>query len=351
MAQTGTGEVGFRAIVLGCAQDAGIPSIGCSCSRCSHARALGSAYKDGMVACLGLVDDGDRKAFLVDATPDIGSQLWELQQAIPANDGPGNVLGGILLTHAHMGHYSGLLQLGKEALGAAQVPVFCTASMAAFLHENLPWSLLVEGNSIVITELTPGSAYRLCTGLCVTPISVPHRDEISDTVAMLFSCGDQSKLLYCPDTNGWGEGWGKGIRAWCDEVEVAVVDGTFYSADELPAGRSIADIPHPLIPDTVARLSGCSAQVVFTHLNHTNPVATAASEQRRSVTDAGMSVAEFGMQWCFSAPAQSSMTAAEVTAAAAVDAAAAAPAAAAAAVGGGETIVDWEVCLRRSHRM
>jgi pyrroloquinoline quinone biosynthesis protein B len=50
------------------------------------------------------------------------------------------------------------------------------------------------------------------------------------------------------------------------------VDGTFYSADEIP-GRAIADIPHPLVPTTVSLLTAGgqpAARVLFVHLNHTN---------------------------------------------------------------------------------
>ena len=41
-------------------------------------------------------------------------------------------LQGIFLTHAHMGHYIGLLQLGREVMGAKDINVFCMPKMKYF---------------------------------------------------------------------------------------------------------------------------------------------------------------------------------------------------------------------------
>jgi hypothetical protein len=54
-----------------------------------------------------------------------------------------------------------------------------------------------------------------------------------------------------------------------DQVDLAFLDGTFASASELP-GRSLAEIPHPLIPATRELLRGARGRVWFIHLNHTN---------------------------------------------------------------------------------
>ncbi len=52
-------------------------------------------------------------------------------------------------------------------------------------------------------------------------------------------------------------------------MDIALLDGTFASASELP-GRSMADVPHPLMPSTRALLRGLATQLWFIHLNHTN---------------------------------------------------------------------------------
>ena len=169
--------LGVRALVLGIAQDGGVPHIGCRQELCVSARR--ALQRRQRVASLGLVDDEAGQRFLIDATPDLPSQLETLL-------GPGPwkrpVLDGILLTHAHVGHYAGLLYLGREALGAQGVPVYATPKMAAFLKDNGPWSQLVKLGNIEIRTITPGEEIALTPKLRVTAIPVPHRDELSDTV-------------------------------------------------------------------------------------------------------------------------------------------------------------------------
>jgi pyrroloquinoline quinone biosynthesis protein B len=239
MGAQGPSAAQIRAVLLGCAQDGGVPACGCSCIRCSHAR-YAKDYKDGRVACLGLVDEAAGQAFLLDATPDFPAQLWDLQQSIStaapnangsssSNSSKGVALGGILLTHASMGHYTGLLHLGKDVADAKRVPVYCTKALANFLRSNLPWSALVERGNIALTEVTAGSAVQLTESLTVTPVAVPHRSDCgSDAVAYAIGMHGKHKLLYCPTTETW-EGWDKkDIKAWCNEVDIALLDGTYY---------------------------------------------------------------------------------------------------------------------------
>ena len=78
-------------------------------------------------------------------------------------------LSGIFLTHAHMGHYTGLMWLGKEVMGAAKVPVHAMPRMAAYLRSNGPWSQLVKLENIELREMRAGEAVPM-PGLVVTPL-------------------------------------------------------------------------------------------------------------------------------------------------------------------------------------
>ena len=261
------------AIVLGIAQDGGVPHPGCHQTLCVEARRDRS--KRRLVASLGLLDpstDGSgTKRFLIDATPDFGEQMERL----------GGLPDGILLTHAHIGHYLGLAQLGREVLGARRVPVYCTASMAKFLRENRPWSRLVALENIEVREVAYDREFALSDRLHATAIRVPHRDEDSDTVAFLIR-GPERRVLWLPDIDKW-EKWDRSLTDLVsDPTLTAFVDGTFFSADEIP-GRSMAEIPHPLVPETAALLArgkgspasnrrgvDAATRVFFVHLNHTN---------------------------------------------------------------------------------
>ena len=248
-----------QAIVLGIAQDGGVPHAGCRQPLCVEART--DPAKRQRVASLGLVDMAAGKRFLVDATPDFASQIETL----------GGRPDGILLMHAHIGHYLGLAQLGREVLGARQVPVYCTPSMARFLRENKPWSRLVALENIRIHEVAPGSEVVLTENLRATPIHVPHRDEDSDTVAWLIR-GPARSILWLPDIDKWQK-WDRKLGEFLDDPGLtAFVDGTFESADEIP-GRTLAEIPHPLASETAALIGDktrVKGRVYLVHLNHTN---------------------------------------------------------------------------------
>ena len=251
---------GPSAVVLGIAQDGGVPHPGCHQTLCVEARR--DPARRRLVASLGVVDPLAGKRFLIDATPDFGEQMERL----------GGLPDGILLTHAHVGHYLGLAQLGREVLGARRVPIYCTASMAKFLRENRPWSRLVALENVEIREVAFDREFALSDRLHATAIRVPHRDEDSDTVAFLIR-GPERRVLWLPDIDKW-EKWDRSLADLLGDPSLtAFVDGTFFSADEIP-GRSIAEIPHPLVPETaelIARGQASPAgRLFFVHLNHTN---------------------------------------------------------------------------------
>jgi pyrroloquinoline quinone biosynthesis protein B len=252
-----------RAVVLGIAQDGGVPHIGCTQPRCVEARR--DPARRERVAALGLVD-GERR-YLLDATPDIASQLETLNsgRGVPDRRRP---VDGIFLTHAHVGHYAGLMYLGREALGADGVPVYATARMTDFLRGNAPWSQLVAQRNIALHRITPGDEIAFGS-LRVTPIAVPHRDELSDTVAYRVRTAGGRGVLYVPDVDKW-EKWDRRLEDAVGAVDVALLDGTFHDPGELP-GRSMAEVPHPFVPETLALLPEARRRRVrFIHLNHTN---------------------------------------------------------------------------------
>jgi len=265
---------GWELVVLGRAQDAGIPQLGCTQAACVDRREGRKPAE--RVASLGLRNTQTGRAFLFDATPDMPAQLHALTG--------GRAPDGIFLTHGHIGHYTGLMYLGRESISASKVPVFGTARMTSYLSSNGPWSQLVSLNNVALNVIEYDRPVTIADGVRVTALQVPHRDEFTDTVGYLIE-GPSKKALFIPDIDQWSK-WNRDIRALADTVDYVFLDGTFASAGEIP-GRSIADIPHPLMSDTRARLKGSRAQLWFIHLNHTNPELDAADVARQG--------ARFGM--------------------------------------------------------
>lgn len=266
-------------MVLGIAQDGGIPHLGCTQEICRtqhhFVSSLAILHKDQL--------------YFIDATPDFREQYAALVQKYPAF-AKRNIADGIFLTHAHMGHYTGLMYLGKESISTKQLPVYGSSQMSAFLKQNAPWSLLVSNQNIEIREFTSGKAIDL-NGLSVTPIEVPHRKEFTDTHGFLIS-GGNATLLYIPDIDSW-EPVRESLGKWLQNSNYALLDGTFYSGDELP-GRDISLVPHPTVRSSIPILQSFpphSCQIYFTHLNHTNPLLDRTSPEFLEFQKTGFHIA------------------------------------------------------------
>jgi pyrroloquinoline quinone biosynthesis protein B len=253
----GQSSGGWELVVLGVAQDAGIPQLGCDQDLCRSIRE--GRRKPERVASLGVVNRELGVSYLFDATPDMVSQLGTLNG--------GRTPTAVFLTHAHIGHYTGLMYFGRESLDAKGVTVYGSERMTSFLRTNGPWSQLASRGNVDLRALLADQAVALGGGLRVTAFTVPHRDEFTDTVGYLIERGTR-RALFVPDIDQWSK-WSRDIRELVSTVDLAFLDGTFASADELP-GRSMAEIPHPLIPITRILLRGTKAALWFIHLNHTN---------------------------------------------------------------------------------
>ena len=276
-------------VVLGIAQDGGVPQAGTK----THPGWDDPAQRR-LVVSLALVDPATSQRWLFEATPDFREQLHRLDTVFPVDEKPG--LDGIFLTHAHMGHYTGLMYLGHESMGAQGVPVYAMPRMREYLSTNGPWDQLVRYNNIVLAPLADGVPVRLNDRLSVTPLLVPHRQEYSEVVGYRID-GPNRAALFIPDIDSW-EDWdaeGTRIEAVIAGVDVAYLDATFYANGEIP-GRDMSGFPHPFITHSMARFANLPpegrAKVRFIHLNHTNPALRPDSEARRTILENGFRVAE-----------------------------------------------------------
>ena len=284
------------ALVLGTAQDGGLPQLGGTADQDIAARL--DPKRRRLVASLLVVDPGSEERFLIDATPDFREQVEIADRVAPqaaTAAGRPPLFGAIALTHAHVGHYAGLMHLGREAYGASGQRVLASDRMARFLETNGPWDLLVKLKHVQIERFAAEKPVALNARLSITPIAVPHRDEYSDTYGFVVR-GPARSFLWLPDIDKW-EKWDRRIEEVIASVDVAYVDGTFFDATELP-GRLMSEVPHPFIAESLARFAALPAKerakIVFVHLNHTNPATTPESNVQRAIEKAGMRVAHEG---------------------------------------------------------
>jgi len=254
-------------VVLGTVQDGGYPHAGCKKECCQK------YYEDKeprhYVSCLALVDPSTNQRWLFDCTPDFTFQLHELDSIYPV-DGLG--ISGILLTHAHIGHYTGLMYLGREAMNTKNVPVYAMPRMRDFLEKNGPWSQLVNLKNIEIRNIAKDSAIHLNNRISVTPFTVPHRDEYSETAGFRITINGHN-IIFIPDIDKWQK-WNQDIRKVVQQNDLLFIDGTFFKDGELP-GVKMQEVPHPFIEETMSLLSNLpdkdKQKVYFIHMNHTNP--------------------------------------------------------------------------------
>lgn len=285
-----TPSPGAYILVLGNVQDAGSPQAGCQKLCCSVL--WDHPDKTRMVSSLGLIDQKEKQFWMFDASPDFSKQ-YLLAHNVSAES---LRLKGIFLTHAHIGHYTGIMQLGKEALNSDSIPVYGFARMRAFLSKNGPWEALVANRNILLLPLSVQQAQTLTDKFSVQSLLVPHRDEYSETAAFIIHSKNKS-ALYIPDIDKW-DLWECNIDSLIGTVDYAFIDGTFYDAEEINH-RDIRSIPHPFIIESMERFKNLSpdlkSRIYFTHLNHTNPALRADSEASAAIEAAGFHIARTGM--------------------------------------------------------
>jgi pyrroloquinoline quinone biosynthesis protein B len=277
-------------IVLGTIQDAGSPHMGCEKSCCINL--FKNPDPNRKVVSLGLVDPLEKKYWLIEASPDFITQCRDLKTISKFEHAKSP--DGIFLTHAHIGHYTGLMYLGKESYNSKAVPVFAMTRMKGFLIKNGPWSQLFKINNIKINNINHQEEIKLSNNLSITPFLVPHRDEFSETVGFKI-IGPKKSVLFIPDIDKWGT-WNKNLKQEIKKVDLALLDGTFYDSKEVN-NRNISEIPHPFIIETMDLFKEENnfekSKINFIHLNHTNPLLDSNSAAFKKVKESGFNTAEY----------------------------------------------------------
>ena len=276
--------------ILGNTQDAGMPHIGCKHKFCLDNF---NTYEEYYVTSIAVVNEEKKKYILFEATPDITHQLNYLKDNIFKEF---LLPEAIYITHAHIGHYTGLMYFGREALGSTNLLVKVLPKMSNFLKTNGPWSQLVTLNNIQIQNTKFDVRNSELSNIDVIPIQVPHRDEYSETAGYIIT-GKNKKAIFIPDIDKW-EKWDKNLIDLVEDYDYLLLDATFYNSKEI--NRDISEIPHPLVSETINLLNSLSNEnkkkVYFIHMNHTNSMLDPMSELSKFIYTKGYNIARVGQR-------------------------------------------------------
>lgn len=282
--------------VLGTAQDAGYPQLNCSCPHCKAARTDYSLRR--LQSSVAVIDKKDKKTFVLDAAPAFSEQLDNLNLLAEAENLGSSHLSGILLTHAHIGHYTGLMYLGKEALNISNLPVYLSQKIFDFLKNNAPWSDLFKNNNLKAAVFKFEKEYQLSKNISFKAVEVEHRNEYADTAAFIVNAGKKS-FLYLPDFDSWSN-FEQIFRKVIKEIDYALIDGTFFDKEELGElrGRDLSQVPHPPIKETMKLLADLTEKekkkIYFTHFNHTNRILDSDGKKAEIVRKKGFNILNEG---------------------------------------------------------
>ena len=276
--------------ILGNTQDAGLPHIGCEHIFCEESF---NSHEKYYTTSIAVVNSDLKKYILFEATPDITYQLNVLKENI---FGEFQLPESIYITHAHIGHYTGLMYFGREALGSKNLLVKVLPKMSNFLKTNGPWSQLITLKNIRIQSTKFDLSNSELSNIKVIPIQVPHRDEYSETAGYIIT-GKNKKAIFIPDIDKW-EKWDKNLIELVEDFDYLLLDATFHDSQEIK--RDISEIPHPLVSETINLLNSLSkkkkSKVYFIHMNHTNPMLNPNSNLSKSIINKGFNIARLGLK-------------------------------------------------------
>jgi pyrroloquinoline quinone biosynthesis protein B len=270
--------------------------------------------------------DGRRWA-LLNASPDVRSQILAFPAlAPPPETARGSGIAAVVLTNADIDHSAGLLILRE---GGAP-PIYATERVQAALTDGLSILRVLRAfGPVDVRTLAPGGTFRLCDrggdpigvrgeAFAVASKAPPYvtggaaavgeGERAGDTIGLLLrdEAGEASEpgragvLAYVPGVRALDEA----LRAQLAQADVILIDGTFYTDDELIApglsrktARMMGHAPITGPDGLLAFLEGFPrARRILLHVNNTNPILDERSDARRALSERGLEVAHDGLE-------------------------------------------------------
>jgi pyrroloquinoline quinone biosynthesis protein B len=262
--------------VLGSAAGGGVPQWNCGCVHCAAAR-RGLAPRRSQ-SSFAVSAEGETW-WLINVSPDVAAQIEDFAPLQP-RELRGSPIAGMLLTDANVDHIGGLAVLrqthpaGFQLFSSGVVRRIATlqAAFSPFAEPPHRWQAVTEpfelgGGALRVTPfpvpgLTPGYAGRERTpgAVLAYKIEAPAAGA-SVLFAPVFAAIDET------------------LAAALAGVDVAFLDGSFWSDDELRAeglddkpARSLGHLPVGGAEGSLATIAPLRNRRIYAHLNNSNPL-------------------------------------------------------------------------------
>jgi pyrroloquinoline quinone biosynthesis protein B len=303
-----------RVRILGSGAGGGVPQWNCNCRNCDDARSGSVTVESRTQTSVAVSADGD-SWFLIGVSPDVRQQVNEFAAlAPPSGRRRGTRISGFVLTDAEIDTTLGLLALRE----GERIPLHATRDVHELLQRDFPivpilarWAerpfveLPLDAQVDLIESRGDRSGLRVRAFSLVARVPRYARDPAP-------RAGARIGLIVEDERTGGRLVHAIGVAGRSPELELAVedadvvlIDGTFWSEDELALSGGPAVGASAMGHWPVGGSSGSLAWLgtlpvrrrVFVHVNNTNPMLRADSAERALVERNGVHIARDGDEW------------------------------------------------------
>ena len=298
----------LTAIVLGSAAGGAFPQWNCRCSVCALAWAGDARVKPRTQAGLA-VSSGDGRWTLINASPDLGTQIRSMPALHPhgtksGQDLRGSPIDAVVLTGAEIDQIAGLLSLREST----PFTLYATPASHGAVAANAMFGAM---GAMARKAVNPGEPFMLAGNIEARLFMVPGKlplylegEEPATDVESAANVGielqhEDARLVFVPGAAAVTQA----MRERFARADAVLFDGTLFTDDEMlrtgtgtKTGRRMGHMPVDGEDGSLRALPGLTARRIFIHINNTNPMLIDGSPERKKVEAAGWQVAEDGME-------------------------------------------------------
>jgi pyrroloquinoline quinone biosynthesis protein B len=302
----------MRLRVLGSSAGGGFPQWNCNCPNCDGLR-RGTISARPRTQSSVAISANDSDWLLVNASPEVLQQIRETPGLQPARQIRDSGIAAVLLIDAQIDHCTGLLMLRERS---QPLPLYATAEVLDDIGSGFPLTRLLghycglqtrpialDGQPLDIAFLDPLQVHAVPIASQPPPYS-PFRGQAraGDNIALMIRNPLSGRSLF------YAPGLGRidpATRALMEQADVLLVDGTFWTEDEMirlglsakPAAE-MGHLPQSGPDGMIALLDSLPGpkQKWLIHINNTNPILREDSPERTLLAEHGIQVAHDGLE-------------------------------------------------------